>query len=93
MSDIKVNLYLSIIKNAEQYEDGSLGLTRCVEIYCEEHDVSLNDGYEAVAWHEMNQALSHGVPLSVIKGDSKLSDHFSLDYINWKCNIDNNAKI
>jgi hypothetical protein len=31
-------------------------------------------------------ALEHGIPLSVIRGKTKLSDHFSREYINFKCN-------
>jgi len=33
---------------------------------------------------EKQAALQAGIPLSVIEGKTKLSDHFSEDYINWK---------
>ena len=33
----------------------------------------------------INEAVSHGIPRSVAEGKTKLSDHFSEDYINWKC--------
>jgi len=32
------------------------------------------------------EALSHGIPLSVVESNTKLSDHFSKGYIDWKCN-------
>lgn len=31
-------------------------------------------------------ALDAGIPLSVIEGKTKLNDHFSENYINYKCN-------
>jgi len=35
------------------------------------------------------RALSAGIPLSVIEGKTKLRDHFSKEYINYKCNREN----
>lgn len=35
-------------------------------------------------WNKQS-ALDAGIPLSVIEGKTKLSDHFSQDYINSKC--------
>jgi hypothetical protein len=32
------------------------------------------------------EAIQAGIPRSVVAGKTKLSDHFSEDYINWKCN-------
>lgn len=42
--------------------------------------------YHTTCWDEWfkQEALSHGIPLSVIEGRTKLSDHFSPEYINWK---------
>lgn len=31
-------------------------------------------------------ALAAGIPLSVIDGKTRLSDHFSKEYIDWRCN-------
>jgi len=31
-------------------------------------------------------ALDAGIPLSVIRGEAKLSDKFSKEYIDFKCN-------
>lgn len=92
MTTFQLALFKSIIKNAQQYEDGTLGLTQCVERYCEEHDVALNLGYEAVDWYMAQEALSHGIPASVVQGKAKLRDYFSEEYINWKCNIDSKSK-
>jgi hypothetical protein len=36
------------------------------------------------AWAKQS-ALDAGIPLSVIEGKTKLSDHFSEDYINAQC--------
>lgn len=31
-------------------------------------------------------AVTAGIPRSVVEGRTRLSDHFSESYINWKCN-------
>ena len=36
----------------------------------------------------VEEAVSHGIPRSVAEGKTMLSDHFSEDYINWKCGKD-----
>lgn len=92
MTTFQLALFKSIIKNAQQYEDGNLGLLQSVEKYCEEHDVALNIGHEAVDWYLTQEAISHGIPTSVVKGETKLRDHFSQDYIDWKCNINNKSE-
>ena len=35
---------------------------------------------------EVANAIQAGIPRSVVAGRTKLSDHFSESYINWKCN-------
>jgi hypothetical protein len=46
-----------------------------------------NDDSEEMTDEEFEKrALEHGIPLSVIRSETKLSDHFSKEYINWKCN-------
>lgn len=41
-----------------------------------------------VCWDDWQKqsALEAGIPLSVIEGRTKLGDHFSEGYINFKCN-------
>jgi hypothetical protein len=89
MNSFKQALYENIIKNAADYEDGETGLISCVEKYCEEHNVDLAIGYEAYDYYIKKKALAAGIPLSVIEEKKKLSECFSQDYINWKCNIKN----
>ena len=86
MKGFKEALYESIIKNANEYEDGETGLINCVEKYCEEHSVDLALGYEAYDYYVKKEALAAGIPLLVVGGKKKLSECFSQDYINWKCN-------
>ena len=33
-----------------------------------------------------DEAIAAGIPKSVVDGKTKLSDHFSKEYINYKCN-------
>lgn len=45
------------------------------------------DGDESIcAFCQKQGALDAGIPLSVIEGKTKLSDHFSESYINHMCN-------
>lgn len=48
-----------------------------------------NDESEEMTSEDFEKlALEYGIPLSVVRGETKLSDHFSKEYINWKCNRD-----
>ncbi len=33
-----------------------------------------------------SEAISHGIPRDVVEGKKKLSDYFSKEYIDFKCN-------
>ena len=47
----------------------------------EEYDHECNECIEEFK----SRAIEAGIPLSVIEGKTKLSDHFSQDYINEQC--------
>lgn len=89
MNNIRSALYENIIKKASEYEDGTMGITQCVEKYCEECNLDSNLAEQALEYFYKKEALAAGIPLSVIEGKTKLTDHFSEDYINWKCNRKN----
>ena len=75
----------SILEGAAELEDGETGIHRCVELYCEQMGIPADIGEIAVKEFLKRAALSSGIPLSVIEGKTKLSDHFSPDYIRMKC--------
>lgn len=66
---------------AAQYADEGVSMARCFELAGEQ----LNLPEELVEWAYQTaftlEALEAGIPLSVIEGKTKLSDHFSPDYI------------
>ena len=77
-------------KACDIYSDGETEVHQCVFLYLRslgwsedsaEHGADENYGL----WF-IEEAVSHGIPRSVAEGKAKLSDHFSKDYINWKCN-------
>jgi len=73
-----------ILAGAADIEDGETGADRCIEIYCEQHGFSKETAEKAQQEAFKIGALEAGIPLSVIEGKTKLSDHFSQDYINAK---------
>lgn len=68
----------------DAYEDGTVGTAKCVEAYCTEHGISPETAEKAIAYSFREGARAAGIPLSVIEGRSKLSDHFSPEYIKSK---------
>jgi len=58
------------------------------EIEVKDHYTDGEGDFHEACWFEWfrKEALSHGIPASVIDGKTKLKDHFSRDYIDWKCN-------
>lgn len=70
-----------IIKAAGAYEDGDTGIDRCIELYCQEHGIDSEVSDAACRKAHTDGALAAGIPRSVIEGKSKLSDHFSQEYI------------
>lgn len=45
---------------------------------------------ECLEKYQYEQAYYAGIPKSVLDGKTKLRDHFSKEYIDWKCNRDRN---
>lgn len=75
-----------LFKIFEEYEDGTIGVDRCIELYAENNNLSEH-------WIEFLQnycfiqgALDAGIPLDIIFGQRELSEVFSKEYIDWKCN-------
>jgi hypothetical protein len=70
--------------NVHGCRDSDLG----IEPRCEYSDI--NDGQLDDCWtcraYMRQSALEAGIPLSVVEGKTKLSDHFSERYINEQCN-------
>jgi hypothetical protein len=76
----------TIIELAVDVEDGETGTGRCIEQVCKE----LREAAQREAFKQ--SALDAGIPLSVIEGRTKLSDHFSEDYIDFKCDPKGNIE-
>lgn len=68
-------------KAGEIYSDGETSVSECIDLYCA-NELS-NEIYNT--WF-INEAMLHGIPKSVAENKTKLSDHFSKEYIEWKCN-------
>lgn len=70
-----------IIEGAADYEDGETGMSRCVELYCKDRGIDEQIAEKAYQIWFTREARGAGIPLSVIEGKTKLSDHFSSEYI------------
>lgn len=87
MSKLNSNEIKNLVNKAvEEYEDGTVGTYDCVEFYIEDNGLDHLDVDEIIEEYDKLEALSCGIPLSVINGEKKLSDCFSKDYINYKTN-------
>lgn len=82
MSNMDLNV---IIQGAIEYEDGEMGEAKCIRAYCRDHGIDESVAERAILEAHKQGALDAGIPLSVIEGRTKLSDHFSPEYINDKC--------
>ena len=72
-------------KSSSEYEDGTLGIEECLNLYLEDNNLPY-DASEIAEQYIKNEALSCGIPKSVINGDKKLSECFSKDYIQSQVN-------
>ena len=76
-----------IIKEASSNCDEETGLHICIARYCEENGIDDEDIQDdAYQLSFKRSALEAGIPLSVIEGKTTLRDHFSQEYIDFKCN-------
>lgn len=78
--------YEIIEQACSDYEDGQTGVSACVEMFVEENNLS-HDVDEVLGLYFKNEARQAGIPLSVVNGDKKLSDHFSKEYIDSQCGV------
>lgn len=86
MQDLINETFLEkIIKDAGDNEDGETGMSRCIDYYCKEQGIPLEIGEQAYQHWARREALAAGIPLSVIEGKTKLTDHFSKEYIDSRC--------
>lgn len=70
--------------NVNGCRDSDLGKPPSCE-YSDNNDGELDDCWTCRA-HMRQSALEAGIPLSVVDGKTKLSDHFSEQYIAEQCN-------
>lgn len=80
------DLLNEIISLAADLEDGETGTDRCIELVCEK----LCEEAQKKAFTD--GALAAGIPLSVIEGRTKLTDHFSDSYILSQCSQETQAR-
>jgi len=82
-------IFKELLKKVDEYvvenSDGETDTFTLVEQYCERFGIP-DDLYEKICQEIWKQeALDAGIPLSVIEGKTKLSDHFSPEYITQQC--------
>jgi hypothetical protein len=80
-SDIEEKLFYWLENRAAQLEDGETGMRKCVELLCERMDLPDEVSDWVIDIGTTLAALEAGIPLSVIQRKTKLSDHFSPEYI------------
>ena len=58
------------------------------EINPSQNETDGENDFHIKCWDEYlyNEAISHGIPRSVVDGKTSLKDHFSQEYIEYKCN-------
>lgn len=79
-----IDLINKIINGAIEYEDGETGEDRCIERYCEDNgiDEEICELAQQIAFER--SASQAGIPLKVIRGEKKLKEVFSKEYINYQ---------
>jgi len=80
------HLLLEIIEKSANYADIDVNVNQSIELYCKDNKISSIIMVLAQELAFRQGALRAGIPLSVIDGETNLSDHFSQKYINFKCN-------
>jgi hypothetical protein len=87
MTPIEQKLFDRIMELAADYEDGETGTTACIKMACGSLGLLDNDVAEWASRQAFIQGASEaGIPMSVIEGKTKLSDHFSQEYIDKQRN-------
>ena len=85
-SETERALYNRLLEMCAGYEDGETGIHKCMDMACE----ALGLPEEVASWaggiYMTESALDAGIPLSVIEGKTKLSDHFTKEQIKAETN-------
>lgn len=82
-----------IIDESAEFADEGLSAYDCFKMYCEKHGLSEELAEQAAKKYCIDSALAAGIPLSVIQGKTRLSDHFSEEYIKSQCDINYEPEI
>jgi len=77
-----------IIFGAGDLEDGEIGMHGCLDSFCEQNGIDDATKELAGRTYFRQSARDAGIPLSVIEGKTKLSDHFPQD--EDECLLDKN---
>lgn len=80
------NIIDKIIEESQDFADEDTSIFECIKLYCKKHKINEKLMEQAQRTAFVNGALEAGIPLSVIEGKTKLTDHFSQEYINKQCN-------
>ena len=80
-SEIEEKLFYWLEAQAADLEDGETGMRKCVAILCERLKLPQDVAEWIIDKGVTLAALDAGIPLSVIQRKTKLSDHFSKEYI------------
>ena len=78
------DLINKIIDGAISYEDGETGEHECIHRYCEDNNIDEETCELAQKIAFERGASQAGIPLKVIRGEKKLNEMFSKDYIRFK---------
>jgi hypothetical protein len=76
-----------IISGAIDLEDGETGINKCIDWFCKENSICQDLADKAKHEAFKQGAIEAGIPLLVIEGKTKLTDHFSKEYINFKSKL------
>lgn len=79
---------LKLADDSAEHEDGETGLLRCCEIEAERRGLTPEIALQAANLAFRRDAISAGIPASVVDGKTKLRDHFSESYIDFMCGRD-----
>jgi len=77
---------LDIIDKSGNYADVDVSVNECIELYCQDNNISNKIMSLAQDLAFRQGAIAAGISISVIEGKTKLSDHFSKQFILYQCN-------
>lgn len=80
-SGVEAAFFRWLYNEATDFADEGMSTARCFELAGEKHGLPAEIVEWAAITADIESALEAGIPRSVIDGITKLSDHFSQDYI------------